>query len=142
MQDKAISGGVTINDVMMQAGVPNAPFGGVGESGMGFYHGKYGFLAFTHLRTVVEPPTWLESVMSMRYPAYDTKHKSKIAVKNRLGFRRGETMSDQRAKTSRGLGRVFLRVAFVAGLAGCILYWADEIRAAKMLLLVMTRRLL
>ncbi|KAF5625189.1 aldehyde dehydrogenase (NAD+) [Fusarium tjaetaba] len=62
LQDSTISGGVTINDATMHAGVPNAPFGGVGDSGMGFYHGKYGFLAFTHQRTVVELPAWLDKL--------------------------------------------------------------------------------
>ncbi|KAF5688646.1 aldehyde dehydrogenase (NAD+) [Fusarium denticulatum] len=48
-----ISGGVTINDVLMHYGVPGAPFGGVGDSGQGYYHGKYGFMAFTHQRTIL-----------------------------------------------------------------------------------------
>lgn len=94
VQNQTISGGVTINDATLHAGVPNAPFGGVGESGMGCYHGKYGFLAFTHQRTVVEPPTWMEAVLSMRYPPYNTGNKNKIAIKNKLGFRKGETMQD------------------------------------------------
>lgn len=89
------SGGVTINDVIMHAGVPNAPFGGVGDSGYGSYHGPHGFLCFTHRRVVVAPPTWLDMVMSFRYPPYDLKHLSKIAVANKLGFQPGEQMSDQ-----------------------------------------------
>jgi aldehyde dehydrogenase (NAD+) len=84
IQEGTISGGVTVNDTTMHAGVPNAPFGGVGESGMGHYHGKYGFLAFTHKRTVVEPPTWLDYMMGFRYPPYDVRNLSKFAVSNRL----------------------------------------------------------
>lgn len=89
------SGGVTVNDVIMHAGVPNTPFGGVGDSGYGAYHGINGFLCFTHRRVVVAPPTWLDIVMSFRYPQYDLKHPSKIAVTQKLGFKAGEEMSDQ-----------------------------------------------
>lgn len=50
------SGGVTINDVMMHPGMLDAPFGGVGESGMGHYNGREGFLEFSHARTVFVAP--------------------------------------------------------------------------------------
>ncbi|RMJ09730.1 hypothetical protein CDV36_010647 [Fusarium kuroshium] len=93
--DNTNSGGVTINDVIMHYGVPGAPFGGVGESGMGYYHGRYGFMAFTHQRTIVEIPHWLHKLTGVRYPPYDTANKNKVTVKNHLGFRRGESMEDQ-----------------------------------------------
>jgi coniferyl-aldehyde dehydrogenase len=48
------SGGVTRNDIMIHGGINGAPFGGVGNSGMGAYHGKAGFDTFTHYRTVTE----------------------------------------------------------------------------------------
>ena len=51
-----ISGGVSINDVMMHAALHDAPFGGVGASGMGHYHGREGFLEFSHMRTVYKAP--------------------------------------------------------------------------------------
>lgn len=89
------SGGVTINDCMVHAAVPNAPFGGVGSSGMGAYHDVHGFKAFTHMRTVLALPTWLEGLMAFRYPPYSTKDVKKVAVKNSQGFKRGETMEDQ-----------------------------------------------
>ena len=50
------SGGVTINDVMMHAALHDAPFGGIGASGMGHYHGREGFLEFSHMRTVFKAP--------------------------------------------------------------------------------------
>ena len=46
------SGGVTINDVLQHAMVPGLPFGGVGESGMGAYHGAHSFIALSHARSV------------------------------------------------------------------------------------------
>ncbi|MGJ7550486.1 coniferyl aldehyde dehydrogenase [Pseudomonas alloputida] len=54
--DHTLSGGVTLNDVMMHAALQDAPFGGVGASGMGHYHGREGFLEFSHLRTVFQAP--------------------------------------------------------------------------------------
>ncbi|WP_433705668.1 coniferyl aldehyde dehydrogenase [Paraburkholderia sacchari] len=50
--DHTLSGGVSINDVTMHPALHDAPFGGVGASGMGHYHGREGFLAFSHARAV------------------------------------------------------------------------------------------
>ena len=54
--EHTLSGGVTLNDVMMHAALHDAPFGGIGGSGMGHYHGREGFLQFSHLRTVLKAP--------------------------------------------------------------------------------------
>jgi len=48
------SGGVTINDTLLHAGVEDLPFGGIGASGMGAYHGKAGFETFSHRKSVLE----------------------------------------------------------------------------------------
>ncbi|OYY13568.1 MAG: coniferyl aldehyde dehydrogenase [Polynucleobacter sp. 24-46-87] len=48
------SGGVTLNDTLLHAAVEDLPFGGVGASGMGAYHGKAGFEAFSHRKSVLE----------------------------------------------------------------------------------------
>lgn len=54
-----VSGGnVCINDTMMFMAVPGLPFGGVGESGMGVYHGRYGFDTFSHLKSVIRRGWW------------------------------------------------------------------------------------
>lgn len=93
----------------MHAGVPGAPFGGVGESGYGYYHGAHGFKCFSHTRIIVNPPQWLDSLMSFRYPPFHVKHIPKIAVKNTLGFKRGETMAEQKIRrVGGGLGKVRL----------------------------------
>jgi aldehyde dehydrogenase (NAD+) len=66
---KAIpSGGVSINDTVMQFVNINIPLGGLGESGMGSYHGRAGFDAFTHYQSVMKKPTWFE--LSIKYPPY------------------------------------------------------------------------
>jgi coniferyl-aldehyde dehydrogenase len=48
------SGGITINDVFLHATVDSLPFGGVGASGMGSYHGKAGFDTFSHHKPILE----------------------------------------------------------------------------------------
>ncbi|KAL7417598.1 Aldehyde/histidinol dehydrogenase [Mrakia frigida] len=62
------SGSFMINDCVLQALIDHTPFGGVGESGHGSYHGKWGFDLFTQDRTVIEVPTYLEAVLAARYP--------------------------------------------------------------------------
>ena len=65
------SGTVVVNDVILQASDANLPFGGVGPSGMGRYHGQAGFDALSHLRTVLQRPTWGD--VPMRYPPYTNR---------------------------------------------------------------------
>jgi aldehyde dehydrogenase (NAD+) len=66
------SGGAVVNHVMMQLSVPDLPFGGVGESGMGAYHGKKSFDTFSHEKAVLERSTRFDP--SLMYPPY-TKQK-------------------------------------------------------------------
>ena len=58
--DATSAGGTTINHVWMHLAVPGLPFGGVGESGMGAYHGKHSFETFSHRRAVLKKPTLAE----------------------------------------------------------------------------------
>ncbi|MBT0549408.1 aldehyde dehydrogenase [Riemerella anatipestifer] len=57
---KTSSGGGCINDTLMHIANHHLPFGGVGNSGMGKYHGKYSFLAFSNERAIVKTPTFLD----------------------------------------------------------------------------------
>lgn len=66
--DTTSSGGVCFNDVVMQAGVPELPFGGVGASGMGSYHGRHGFETFSHAKSVLKRPFRFD--FKLRYPPY------------------------------------------------------------------------
>jgi len=68
-------GGGCINDTIIHLACDNMPFGGVGESGMGNYHGKYGFETFSHLKSVVDKANWLD--LNMRYQPY-SEFKSKL----------------------------------------------------------------
>jgi len=85
---------VTINDTLIHAAVPGTPFGGVGESGTGYYHGLHGLAVFTHKRTIIALPTWFDKLVVTRYPPYNMTNK--VTVKNSLGFKKGETLADQK----------------------------------------------
>ena len=50
--DRVMSGGVTVNDALVHVGQHDLPFGGIGDSGMGHYHGHEGFVTFSKLRPV------------------------------------------------------------------------------------------
>ena len=62
------SGGACLNDTIMHIANEHLPFGGVGNSGMGRYHGRDSFDAFSHRRAVVETPTWIDP--PFRYMPY------------------------------------------------------------------------
>jgi aldehyde dehydrogenase (NAD+) len=63
-------GGGCINDTIIHIATSDMPFGGVGASGMGSYHGKKSFDTFTHYRSIVKKATWLD--LSVRYRPYTT----------------------------------------------------------------------
>jgi aldehyde dehydrogenase (NAD+) len=70
------SGGVCINDTVMQVGVNSLPFGGVGESGMGAYHGKASFDTFSHSKSVLKREFWLD--LGWRYAPYTAQKLKQI----------------------------------------------------------------
>jgi len=71
-------GGGALNDTVMHIADANLPFGGVGNSGMGSYHGKYGFDTFSHNKSVLQKATWFEPFV--KYPPY-TKFKLNLLKK-------------------------------------------------------------
>lgn len=66
--ENILTGGVGINDTIMQITNPKLPFGGVGTSGMGAYHGKHSFDCFSHQKAVVKTPTWID--LPFKYPPF------------------------------------------------------------------------
>jgi aldehyde dehydrogenase (NAD+) len=66
------AGGMLVNHLAFQVTTAKLPFGGVGPSGMGAYHGKYGFEEFSHSKTVMTKPT-RPDLSSMIYPPYTEK---------------------------------------------------------------------
>lgn len=69
-------GGGCINDVVIHLATSEMGFGGVGESGMGSYHGKVGFDAFSHTKSIVDKKTWMD--LPMRYQPYCNKFYEKL----------------------------------------------------------------
>ncbi len=72
-------GGACINDVIMHLTVHDLPFGGLGSSGMGAYHGQAGFETFSHHQSILKQSTRLD--LQLRYPPYGT------LIKKMLGYR-------------------------------------------------------
>lgn len=112
--EKTLSGGVTINNVFIHAGMPSAPFGGVGDSGQGAYHGRHGVEAFVHRRAVAQPPSWVDRLMGFTYAPYEDKYVGwlKMATKGGKGWKRGATLEDEeQAGARRGVvGRLLWSV--------------------------------
>ena len=76
------SGGVCINDTVTHLANPNLPFGGVGNSGMGSYHGQESFLTFSHRKSVLMRSNRLK--VDLLFPPYDAKKLT--AVKRFMGY--------------------------------------------------------
>lgn len=70
------SGGVVVNHALLHLAVPGLPFGGVGASGFGAYHGRTSFETFSHRKAVLKKPTWFDPAVF--YPPY-------TAAKIRIG---------------------------------------------------------
>ena len=66
-------GGGCINDTVAHLGNSALPFGGIGNSGFGQYHGKTSFDTFTHSKSIMKKSNWLD--LSLRYPPYEGKLK-------------------------------------------------------------------
>ncbi len=69
--DRTSSGGVCLNDTIVQLGVPELPFGGVGESGIGNYHGKHSFDTFSHQKSILKKSFWFD--LDWRFAPYKNK---------------------------------------------------------------------
>lgn len=101
--DRTASGGVTINDVALHVASPGTPFGGVGESGHGAYHGKSGFDAFSHTRPVVGRPDWMDALASFRYGPPQLENVPKFDTAQAT-WKRGEKLEDQSSGSKSFLG--------------------------------------
>jgi hypothetical protein len=75
--DKTSSGGAVVNDTLVHFQELSLPFGGVGPSGMGSYHGEKSFDTFAHERSTMIKSTKSDKMISARYPPY-TDEKDKV----------------------------------------------------------------
>lgn len=71
-------GGGCINDTMIHLATSEMGFGGVGESGMGAYHGKTGFEAFSHMKSMVDKKTWMD--LPIRYQPYQKVYSKLLRI--------------------------------------------------------------
>uniref|UniRef100_A0A8C0J6V6 Aldehyde dehydrogenase n=1 Tax=Chelonoidis abingdonii TaxID=106734 RepID=A0A8C0J6V6_CHEAB len=71
--EQTSSGGFGANDTMMQTTLISLPFGGIGNSGLGSYHGKFSFDTFSHHRSCLLRSMGLETVNALRYPPYSER---------------------------------------------------------------------
>ena len=69
-------GGGCVNDTVIHLATSAMPFGGVGESGMGAYHGRRGYEAFSHRKSIVDKKTWLD--LPMRYQPYTNRFYGRL----------------------------------------------------------------
>jgi len=77
-----VSGGVTVNDTLMHIAHEHLPFGGVGESGLGAYHGETGFRRFTHDKAVFVQSRWAQG--QLFYPPYGPRLQRLLGLLRRL----------------------------------------------------------
>ncbi len=77
--DRTISGGVTVNDVVFHVSMEDLPFGGVGPSGMGSYHGIDGFRTFSHAKSVYRQPKINVAKLAGFMPPYGATTKKTVA---------------------------------------------------------------
>jgi len=102
------SGGALSNDCLMHMSVHTLPFGGVGQSGTGSYHGKQSFDICSHKKSLMLKQLNLEDVNTLRYPPYtDTKRKWLESI-----------LLEKIDTPTRRMGRLFLKGAVLVLVAG------------------------
>ncbi|RXK39394.1 hypothetical protein M231_03347 [Tremella mesenterica] len=98
--NETTSGSITWNDFVART----QPFGGVGDSGWGSYHGYDGFRTFTHFKTVIKVPLIFEPIMSLRYPPMSRLKENLFVYFLCMGvpYNRPVSVEDERRKRRRG----------------------------------------
>ena len=82
MLARTVSGGVTVNDTLMHIAHENLPFGGVGDSGWGAYHGETGFLRLSQQKPVMLQSKWARG--DLFYPPYGKRFEQVMGLLKRL----------------------------------------------------------
>ncbi|KAF4636342.1 hypothetical protein G7Y89_g1733 [Cudoniella acicularis] len=108
--DNVTSGGASVNDAFFHGCIPTLAFGGVGDSGQGAYRGKSSFDVFTHRRSVVTTPGWMEKLLDIRYPPFSAAKLKKFRSTSEI-----KPNFDREGKELRGFG---YWVSFLGGLGG------------------------
>jgi aldehyde dehydrogenase (NAD+) len=77
-------GGGTFNDTVSHFIDPNLPFGGIGTSGHGSYHGRYTFEAFSHKKGIIKRGSWID--IPLRYPPYSTFKEKVLKIVSKFNL--------------------------------------------------------
>ncbi|GFZ51302.1 hypothetical protein JCM24511_09062 [Saitozyma sp. JCM 24511] len=127
IKEETISGSIILNDFVVHVPSRSLPFGGVGESGWGSYHGYDGFRTFTHFKSTLEVPLWMEPIMHIRYPPV-TPFKQRIIrllFSSGVAFRRPTSVENERFR--RRSGRVVRAVILGAAVLLGVWYGGKKI---------------
>ncbi|KAF8556817.1 aldehyde dehydrogenase [Imleria badia] len=81
--DNTQSGSAVANDTLVHCAADGLPFGGIGPSGSGYHARKFSFDMFTHLRSSIDSPSWIDMILGSRFPPYTVKKENWL--KNVLG---------------------------------------------------------
>ncbi|GMM38462.1 hexadecenal dehydrogenase [Saccharomycopsis crataegensis] len=119
MQTRVRSGGLFINDCMIHVGNIAAPFGGIGKSGHGTYHGESSFKTFSHERMVLRNQYWSEKLYESRYPPYKNTNKKLLS----FVFLPIEDLETKRNIKYGLIGLMFLLVSIATNMANS---WVRE----------------
>lgn len=88
IRERTRSGGFVHNDVLVHFMIPGLPFGGTGAAGYGNYHGKRTFDTFSHERASASVPTWMDSLLALRYPPYTSTKLKQLLFATGVVIRR------------------------------------------------------
>ncbi|KAH7887098.1 Aldehyde/histidinol dehydrogenase [Phlebopus sp. FC_14] len=123
--DNTQSGSAIANDCLVHCATDGLPFGGIGPSGSGYHTRKYSFDTFTHLRSSLDSPSWIDKILGSRFPPYTPKKeawlKSMLGIKlpPRVLPKPASTPANGTAKhvvVSKGSGSGTAWVALIVGL--------------------------
>ncbi|KAJ7311505.1 NAD-aldehyde dehydrogenase [Mycena albidolilacea] len=115
------SGSAVANETIVSAGVTGLPFGGIGPSGSGYHTGKFGFQMFTHYRSSIDAPGWLDKILGFRFPPYTDSNSAKL--KARLGIKLPARPTGPPAVAATGdggAGRKWFLLAFAVAILGAL----------------------
>ncbi|KAF8348497.1 NAD-aldehyde dehydrogenase [Amanita rubescens] len=118
------SGAVVANETMIHPGADGLPFGGVGASGYGCHTGKFTFDTFTHLRSSLDSPNWLDKILGFRFPPYTTKKIKNIDLLMPANLPPRPTGPPAIIKATTKWSGKWLLLALAVAVAGALTKWA------------------
>ncbi|MCJ1310036.1 hypothetical protein MMC25_003697 [Agyrium rufum] len=129
------SGGASVNDSWYHITIQTLAFGGVGDSGQGSYRGRASFDAFTHRRSIVQTPNWMERLLDVRYMPYGNGDKLKQFQK--MGVLKANFDREGNVKSSWVSAAFLLRTVVGGGLVAAGMggfFWLARVRDADSVL--------